>query len=49
MARDGVGRIVGRSDTVQGATTSYAYRFDQAGRLYGVATNPDTTARYLYD
>ena len=48
LVRDAVGRIVGRSETVEGVTTTYAYRFDAAGRLYGVTTNGDTTARYLY-
>ena len=32
-----------------GRDITYGYRYDGAGRLYGVTENGDTTARYWYD
>ena len=47
--RDNMGRIVGLKDTIGGATTSYAYAFDNAGRLQSVKKGSTTVASYSYD
>ena len=48
-ARDKAGRITGKSESVDGTTTVYAYSYDEAGRLAQVQTNGSTTASYTYD
>lgn len=47
--RDNIGRITTLKDTIGGATTSYAYTFDHAGRLIGVKKGSTTIATYTYD
>lgn len=47
--RDNLGRIVGLKDTVSGATTSFSYGFDNAGRLTQVKKGSATVASYAYD
>jgi RHS repeat-associated protein len=47
--RDPLGRITGKTETVGGLTTTYAYGYDEAGRLHTVHTNGVETARYEYD
>ena len=49
LARDAVGRIVTLAELAFGTTHTYGFRYDVAGRLYGVTTDGDTTARYRYD
>ncbi len=47
--RDNIGRITTLKETIGGATTSYAYTFDAAGRLTGVKKGSATIASYAYD
>jgi RHS repeat-associated protein len=47
--RDNMGRIAGLKETIGGATNSYAYTYDAAGRLTGVKKNGASTASYTYD
>ncbi len=49
LSRDLAGRIVGKTETVQGATDSYAYGYDAGGRLATVTKNGLQTASYVYD
>ncbi len=49
LDRDSLGRIVAIEEVAFGTDTTYGYRYDDAGRLYAVTTNGDTTARYWYD
>ncbi|ALP52905.1 hypothetical protein Tel_06905 [Candidatus Tenderia electrophaga] len=47
--RDKLGRITRKTETIAGATTTYDYTYDLAGRLTAVKTNGATTATYSYD
>jgi YD repeat-containing protein len=47
--RDGAGRIVGKTETVNGQTTAFTYGYDRAGRLTSVSENGAQTASYSYD
>lgn len=47
--RDKVGRISGLTETIGGATTSYSYSFDKAGRLTGVKKGTTSVSTYGYD
>jgi RHS repeat-associated protein len=47
--RDGAGRIVGKTETVNGQTTAFTYGYDNAGRLTSVSENGAQTASYSYD
>ncbi|VAW87327.1 hypothetical protein MNBD_GAMMA17-1579 [hydrothermal vent metagenome] len=49
--RDKLGRITQKQETITGATTTYDYRYDLAGRLTEVNTDGITTATstYSYD
>ena len=47
--RDNIGRITSRNETIGGATTSYTYTFDQAGRLTDVTKGSSSVASYTYD
>jgi RHS repeat-associated protein len=47
--RDKLGRIAERVETIGGATDTYSYRYDQAGRLEEVKKNGAITAIYTYD
>ncbi len=46
--RNAVGRILERTETIQGATDSYAYAYDQTGQLTAVTKNGVITASYSY-
>jgi RHS repeat-associated protein len=46
---DVLGRIAQRSETIGGATHTYAYSYDAAGRLVGVTQDNATTTTYSYD
>ena len=48
-ARDSLGRITSLTETVQGVSTTLAYSYDPAGRLWEVRRNGVLTATYLYD
>jgi RHS repeat-associated protein len=47
--RDGVGRITGKTETIQGVTANYAYSYDVAGRLVRVEKNGTAVEQYTYD
>jgi RHS repeat-associated protein len=47
--RDNTGRITSLKDTIGGATTSYTYTFDHAGRMISVKKGSTTIASYTYD
>lgn len=48
-ARDGIGRITTKTETISGVTTTFTYAYDLAGRLIEVKQNGTTTASYTYD
>jgi RHS repeat-associated protein len=47
--RDRLGRITRKVETVEGATTTFEYAYDLAGRLEQVKTDGSVTATYTYD
>jgi RHS repeat-associated protein len=47
--RDKLGRIVEKTETVQGQTRLYGYSYDSAGRLQTVTLSGTTIATYVYD
>ncbi|MCZ7651701.1 MAG: hypothetical protein M5U13_11295 [Thermoanaerobaculia bacterium] len=47
--RDKLGRIVAKTETIQGETAGYVYRYDSAGRLEEVERDGVVTASYTYD
>ncbi len=48
-ARDKLGRITQKTETIGGVTDVYGYIYDLAGRLSGVQKNGVTVATYTYD
>jgi RHS repeat-associated protein len=48
-ARDKLGRIVQKVETIEGVTTTYAYTYDLAGRLAGVTEDGVPAGTYVYD
>jgi RHS repeat-associated protein len=49
LKRDLGGRISGKTETIGGSTTNYAYAYDAAGRLKAVHRNGLRVATYAYD
>jgi len=49
LHRDAAGRIDGKTETVQGATSSYVYGYDTAGRLESVTRDGAVIEQYSYD
>jgi RHS repeat-associated protein len=47
--RDALGRIVQKTETLEGQTTTYTYEYDRAGRLTQVQQNGSPVATYTYD
>ena len=47
--RDALGRIVQKTETLEGQTRVYTYGYDSVGRLTDVTTNRAPTAHYDYD
>jgi RHS repeat-associated protein len=47
--RDADGRISGKTETVGGASNTYVYTFDAAGRLTAVTKNGASLSSYTYD
>jgi YD repeat-containing protein len=47
--RDSLSRITSLTETVQGTTKNYKYRYDSAGRLVEVKRNDTTISIYTYD
>ena len=48
-ARDKLGRITQKTETIGGVTDVYDYTYDLAGRLSGVQRNGVTVSTYTYD
>lgn len=48
-ARDQMGRITQKSETIQDVTATYAYSYDRSGRLSQVQQNGVLLATYTYD
>jgi RHS repeat-associated protein len=48
-SRDALGRILHKTETLQGTTTAFDYTYDSSGRLKTVAQNGTQTASYGYD
>ena len=49
FTRDKIGRIVNKTETIEGVTNTYVYTRDLAGRLTGVELNGARIAAYSYD
>lgn len=49
LTRDAVGRITSKAETIGGATTTYDYTFDSAGRLTDVSVGGTSVGSYAYD
>jgi len=49
LTYDALGRIQSKTEKIGGATTTYAYTYDPAGRLAQVTTNGVVSANYSYD
>src|SRR5262249_37794675 len=47
--RDGLGRIVTKTETVQGETHVFSYKYDVTGRLTDIINDGATTSHYEYD
>jgi RHS repeat-associated protein len=47
--RDALGRIVNKTETVQGTTHVYGYTYDANGRLTDVTADGNATSHYEYD
>lgn len=47
--RDLIGRVVAKSETVQGVTTNIGYSYDAVGRLAGVTVGGVSAGTYTYD
>jgi RHS repeat-associated protein len=49
LSRDNSGRITGKTETLLGSTSTYAYGYDASGRLETVTRDGLLVARYAYD
>ena len=49
LSRNNNGRIVGKTETVDGITTNYAYTYDSMGRLLTVTKDGNLVEQYSYD
>ncbi|WP_413291920.1 RHS repeat domain-containing protein [Bdellovibrio sp. HCB185ZH] len=49
LTRDAASRIVGKTETIGGVTTIYAYKFDAGRRLISVTKNGSTNSTFSYD
>jgi RHS repeat-associated protein len=47
--RDQTGRITDKTETIEGVATTYAYSYDQTGRLTGVFADGALVTQYTYD
>jgi RHS repeat-associated protein len=48
-ARDPLGRLLTKTETIGGVTTTYGYDYNPTGELWHVTVNGTVTATYLYD
>lgn len=49
LTRDAIGRVTAIAEHAFGEDRTWGYRYDTAGRLYGVTLDGDTVATYRYD
>jgi RHS repeat-associated protein len=49
LTRDIASRIIGKSETIQGVTSTYVYSYDTVGRLTTVTKNGSAYSSYAYD
>jgi RHS repeat-associated protein len=49
LHRDSTGRVIGKTEVIEGVTTEYGYGYDYAGRLETVSANGGVVASYAYD
>jgi RHS repeat-associated protein len=49
LTRDKNGRIISKTETVEGATSNYAYTYDSTGRLLTVSKDSSLVEEYQYD
>jgi len=49
LGRDALGRVISKSQTMNGTTEAFAYNFDVAGRLIETSKNSSVVATYGYD
>lgn len=49
LSRDVMGRIVGKTEEIQGITSVYVYTYNSIGRLTGVSKNGAAYSTYSYD
>jgi RHS repeat-associated protein len=49
FTRDKLGRVITKTETLSGTTTTYGYGYDLAGRLTTVTQNGAAAAAYTYD
>ncbi|WP_413557964.1 RHS repeat domain-containing protein [Bdellovibrio sp. HCB209] len=49
LARDGIGRINGKSQVMNAVSSDYEYVFDVSGRLGQVSKNSSIVSNYIYD
>ncbi|MCC6763358.1 MAG: hypothetical protein IT293_01735 [Deltaproteobacteria bacterium] len=49
LTRDRLGRVATKDETIEGTNHVYEYSYDEAGRLFEVATDGVTTSQYTYD
>lgn len=49
LTRDALGRVVSKTENLNGAVTDYTYAYDSAGRLTETTRNGVTYGQYVYD
>lgn len=49
LTRDAQGRVVNKTENINGAVTDYTYAYDSAGRLVETTRNGVTYGQYVYD
>jgi RHS repeat-associated protein len=49
LTRDAINRITGKSETIQGVSSTYSYSYDNVGRLTGVIKDGLPYSSYTYD
>lgn len=49
LSYNNAGRIIGKTETIQGVTNTYGYDYDSTGRLISVILNGTASSSYSYD